>query len=131
MPVIYSADTKNARMNATRSACANGDLQLLDSGGAVLVTHGLDATAGSVSGAVWTIALDAATVAATAAGNIATARVRDSTGAVRVSGLTAGVNPPEPDPRLFDVGVDNANVAIGQQVTFTAPLTITHAPDVT
>ena len=131
MPVIYSAEVKTARMNAARNECANGDVQLLDSGGAVLATHGLDATAGSVVGSVWTISLDAATVAATAAGNIARARIRNSAGVVRVSGLTAGINPAEPEPRLFDVGVDNTNVAVGQQVTFTAPLTITHAPDPT
>lgn len=122
MPVIYSTAAKTARMNATRAAVADGDLQILDTGGAVLATHGLDATAGTVSGAVWTIALDAATVAATGAGTAAAARIRNSSGTAVITGLTVGVSG-------ADVTIDNTNVAVGQQVTFTAPLTITHAPD--
>ena len=41
MPLTYSVDAKNARMTATRDACADGTLEILTSADAVLASIGL------------------------------------------------------------------------------------------
>lgn len=118
MPVTYSVGAKNARMTATRDACANGTLELTTGADAVLASIGLSTAGGTVTGGVWTLTFDGPVVAS-AAGTAALARIRNNAGTVIVSGLTVGTSGAE-------VTLDNATFAAGQQVTINA-FTITHA----
>lgn len=119
MAIVYSADIKTARMTATMDACANGTLEIQTASDAVLVTLGLDAAGGSVTGDAWTLAFDAATVEATGAGTAAKAVIKDSGGNVEVSGLTVGTSG-------SDINLVNTNIAVGQDVGLTSAV-ITHA----
>jgi hypothetical protein len=120
MAVTYDSSVKTARITATRDAVANGTLEIGTSGmGSVLVTFGLSATGGSVSGSVWTLAFDASTVSAGAAGTAAAARIKDSGGVARITGLTVGTSG-------SDIVLDNASIASGQNVSLSSA-TITHA----
>jgi hypothetical protein len=121
MPVIYNAAVKTARMTAARDQVAGGSLEITTSADAVLVAFPLTTAGGSVSGNVWTIAYDSASEAATGAGAAAKARIKDSGGTVRISGLTVGTSG-------ADVTIDNVTIEIGQTVNAGAS-TITHAPD--
>jgi hypothetical protein len=119
MAVTYDAATKTDRMTATMNKVANGSLEIGTSGmGSVLVTFGLSASGGSVSGNVWTLAFDASTVAASAAGTAAAARIKDSGGTARITGLTVGTSG-------TDIVLDNASIASGQNVSLSTA-TITH-----
>jgi hypothetical protein len=121
----YDATTKAARMTATRDTVANGTLEILSAGSTVLAIFGLSATGGTVTGAVWNLAFDASTVAGEAgagAGTVATqARVKDSGGTVRISGLSVGTSGSA-------VNLDNTNISSGQNVTLSSG-TVTHAVD--
>lgn len=122
MAVTYSTTVKNLRMEATRGEVANGTLELRDAGNNVLVTYGLDATAGSVTGAVWTLAFDATTVAASGGGagtNATNAVIKDSGGTAEITGLTVGTSG-------TDIIIDNQSIATGQDITVVSA-TITHA----
>ncbi len=119
MAVTYDTATKTARMTATRDECANGTLELRTSGASVLATFGLAADGGDVSGAVWTLEFDAATVAATGDGDAAAAVIKDSGGDVRISGLTVGTSG-------ADINLSSVAIATGQDVTLSSA-TITHA----
>lgn len=121
MAVTYSAAVKTARMTATRDACADGTLEILTSADAVLVTHGLSATGGTVANGVWTVTLDAASVNATATGTAAKAQIKTSGGTVAVSGLTVATSG-------ADINIQNTSIATGQPINYTGALTITHAP---
>jgi len=121
MPVIYDQTTKNDRMIAVRDRVAGGDLQVLDASDVVLVTFALTGGAGSVSGSTWTPEFTAITVPAANGGDVVKARIRDSGGVVRVSGLTAGV-------AGTDIIVSNATVVQGQNVTVQSAV-LNHAPD--
>ena len=119
MAVTYDNTIKAARMTATRDAVADGSLEITTSGDAVLVTFGLSAGGGTISTDTWTLTFDATTVAATGAGTAAKARIKNSSGTVRISALTVGTSG-------ADVIVDNTSIAVGQNVQITAA-TITHA----
>lgn len=120
MAVTYATAVKTARMTATRDDVANGTLEIGTSGmAAVLATFGLDATAGTISGAVWTLVFDAATVAATGTGTAAAAQIKNSAGTARITGLTVGTSG-------TDIILDNTSIASGQDVTLSSA-TITHA----
>jgi hypothetical protein len=120
MAVTYDATVKTARITATRDAVANGTLEIGTAGmAAVLATFGLSATGGTVSGSVWTLAFDASTVAAAAAGTAAAARIKEAGGTARITGLTVGTSG-------SDINLDNTNIANGQNVTLSSA-TITHA----
>lgn len=121
MTITYQAAVKTARMTATRDQVANGTLEITTSADVVLATHGLDAAGGTISGAVWTLVLDATTVTASATGTAAKARVKDSGGTVRVSNMTVGTSGTE-------VVLDSTSITSGQNVTISSS-TITHAPD--
>lgn len=111
MAVNYTTAVKTSRMTATRDDVANGSLEILDTDGTtVLVTYGLDATAGSVSGARWTLGFDATTVAASASGTAATARIKDSGGTAQITGLTVGTSG-------ADITIDNTSINSGQDCT--------------
>lgn len=121
MPVTYATAVKTARITATRDHFANGTLEILTAADAVLATFGLASDGGSVSGAVWTLALDAGTVTATGTGTAAKAQIKTSGGTANLTGLTVGVS-----GSGADVIVDNASIATGQSVTLSSA-TITHA----
>jgi hypothetical protein len=107
-------------MTATRDQVANGTLEIGTTGmGSVLVTFGLDATAGTVSNGVWTLVFDASTVAAAATGTAAAAQIKNSTGTVRISGLTVGTSG-------TDIVLNTTSIGSGVNVTLSSA-TITHA----
>lgn len=120
MPLTYSVGAKNARMTATRDACADGTLEILTSADAVLASIGLSTAGGTVTGGVWTLAFDSAATA-TAAGTAAKARIKASTGTVVVDGLTVSATGGSGDVKL-----DNTSIASGQSVS-PGSFTITHA----
>jgi hypothetical protein len=119
MSVIYDTATKTARMTATRDVYANGTLEILTAADAVIVTFGLSAGGGSISGAVWTLAFDASTVAASASGTAAKAQIKTAGGTAGITGLTVGTSG-------SDIIVSNTNIAASQDVDVTSA-TITHA----
>lgn len=119
MAVNYVTAVKTARLDATRNRFINGSLEILTAANAVLATFTLTATAGSVTGDVWTLAFAAGTVAAGASGVATQARMKNSGGTVELSGLTVGVTG-------ADINLNNTNIANGQNVSLTSA-TITHA----
>jgi hypothetical protein len=119
MAVTYATAVKTARMTATRDHFANGTLEIMTSGDAVLATFGLDAAGGTISGAVWTLVLDASTVAAGATGTAAKAQVKNSGGTANLTGLTVGTSG-------SDINLYNLSIASAQNVTLSSA-TITHA----
>jgi hypothetical protein len=119
MAVTYATAVKTARMTATRDNFANGTLEILTSGDAVLVTFGLDAAGGTISGAVWTLVFDASTVAASGTGTAAKAQVKDSGGTAELTGLTVGTSGQ-------DINLDSVSITAAQNVTLSSA-TITHA----
>ena len=124
MPVIYNTAVKTARMTAVRDHFADGWLEILTAADAMLASLGLAAGGGTVAGAVWTLAFDNNTVAASAAGTAAKAQVKRSAAngaAANITGLTVTIA-----GGGGDVIVDNLNIASGQNVTISAG-TITHA----
>ena len=94
--LTYDTTTKTARMTAARDQVAGGSLQILTAAGGVLVTYPLSSTGGVVSGGVWTITFDQGDStdvrAATGNGTAAQARIQDSAGVTRISGITAGTS---------------------------------------
>jgi hypothetical protein len=114
MAVNYATAVKTARMTATRDHFAAGTLQIGTTGMAtVLVTYTLTASGGSVSGDTWTLAFDASTVAASATGIAAEARIRTSAAANNLTGLTVGTSG-------TDIVLDNTSISTSQNVTITS-----------
>ncbi len=120
MAVTYDNTVKASRMTATRDSVADGTLEIRDSGNVVLATFGLSASGGTIASGVWTLTFDATTVSAGAAGTANNAVIKNSTGTVRISGLTVGTSG-------TDITIDNTSIANGQQVQITGTPTITHA----
>ena len=120
MAIVYHNDVKNARMAATKTALgASGKLEIGTAGMAqILSTHPLGA-GGTVTGSVWNIISSENSVAATAGGTAAAARIRTSGNADVVTGLTVGI-------AASDVIIDNTNIASGQTVKVNSA-SITHA----
>jgi hypothetical protein len=119
MAVTYATAVKTARMTATRDNFANGTLEILTAADALLVTFGLDAAGGTISGAVWTLVFDASTVAASGTGTAAKAQVKDSGGTAELTGLTVGTSGQ-------DINLDSVSITAAQNVTLSSA-TITHA----
>lgn len=120
MAVTYSTAMKTVRMTATRDEMANGTLEIGTAGMAsVLATFGLSADGGDVSGAVWTLEFDAATVSAGNDGTAAAARIKDSGGTAEITGLTVGTSG-------TDIVFDSVSFSTGQNVTLSSAA-ITHA----
>ena len=119
MPINWVTVVKTASMTAKRDTVANGTLEIRNSADAVLVTYGLSASAGSVTGDTWTLALDSATVAASAAGTAAKAVLKNSAGTVRGDGLTVGT-------AGANIILNNTSIALAQNVTITSA-TVQHA----
>lgn len=129
MPVIYHMAVKTARMTATRDSVANGSLEMLSAANTVLAIFGLAPAAGTVSNDIWTLELDDpdvnGEVAAGAGTNATKARIKDSGGTVRVSGLTVGLPGSGADFIMV-----NTSITSGQEVGPTSG-SIQHAPDPT
>ena len=127
MPVIYDAATKTARMTATRNQVANGTLELQSSANTVLAIFGLSSDGGTISGDTWTLALDANTVTGESGAGTGTtaakARIKDSGGTVRISGLTVGLSTSSADLKMI-----NTSITSGQSVTINSA-TVQHAAD--
>ena len=119
MAVTYNVAVKTDRITATRDYFANGTLEILTSADAVLVTFGLSASGGTISGDTWTLTFDAGTVAATGAGTAAKAQIKTSGGSAHLTGLTVGTSG-------TDVIIDNTSLEVDQDVTMTSA-TIQHA----
>lgn len=122
MAVTYSNAVKSARMTATRDYHANGTLEILTAADAVLVTFGLSASGGTITGAStneWTLAFDAGTVAATGTGTAAKAQIKTAGGTAGITGLTVGTSG-------SDINLDNTSINSGQNVTLSSAK-ITHA----
>ena len=120
MAINYATVVKTARMTATRDEVANGTLEIGTAGMAtVLVTFGLDAAGGTISGDTWTLVFDASTVSASADGTAAEAQIKTSGGTAVITGLTVGTG-------SEDIVLDNVSIANGQNVTLSTS-TIQHA----
>ena len=119
MAVTYATAVKTARMTATRDHFANGTLEIMTSADAVLVTFGLDAAGGTISGAVWTLVFDNSTVPASGTGTAAKAQVKNSGATANLTGLTVGTSG-------SDINLDSVDITSGQNVTLSSA-TITHA----
>lgn len=94
--MTYSATIKTARMTVVRDGANSGKLQLMGpDGSTVLHEVTLDASSGTVSGAVLTLAgfpkAAAALVASTWASLVLSARIRNSSNADVKTGLTVGL----------------------------------------
>ena len=126
MAVVYAAALKTTRMNAVETAldAGAGAAQLvigtsaLSGGTGVLATITLADPAGTVSGAVLTLSGMPKSAVASATGTAAKAELRDSTGAVVVSGLTVGVS-------ASDIIINSVAISSGQTVQINSG-TITH-----
>lgn len=120
MAVTYDTATKQTRIDATRASMINGSIEICTAAYAsVLATFTLTATAGTCASGVWTIAVTSSNVSAAATGTAAIARIKDSGGTARITGLTVGTSG-------TDVIVANTSINSGQTVTFSSG-TITHA----
>lgn len=119
MGVVYATATKTARMTATKDQVLNGTLEIRSAALVVLATFTLSASAGSVSGDVWTLGFAASTVTAVADGVANNAIIKSSGGTTRISGLSI-------DTSGADINLTNTSIATGQSVSLVSA-TITHA----
>ena len=123
MSVTYAAGLKTTRMQAVRDAIdagsGPGKLEIGTAAmAAVLVTFTLSDPASSVAGAVLTLLGTPLTAVASGSGTAAAARIRDSTNADVVTGLTVSTSG-------ADINVDNTSINSGQTVKLNSG-TITH-----
>lgn len=119
----YATPVKTARMTATRDEVSGGTLEVRTSADAVLVTYDLTAVGGTVTTDTWTLAFANNTIAATGTGDANNIVIKNSGGAVMISGLTVGLAGSGANAIM-----DNLSVTTSQQVTITSA-TIQHAPD--
>lgn len=121
MAITYTTAVKNARLNAVVAQIgAGGKLEIGTAGMAqVLATITLDATAGTVTGGVLTFSSFPKTVAASATGTAAAARIRTSGDVDVVTGLTVGTS-------ATDIVLASLPITSGQNVTLNSA-TITHS----
>ena len=125
MTVIYSAATKTARMTAVRdqidAGTGAGILQIGTTGMATILAEiTLNDPSGTISGSVLTLSgFPKSDTSANATGTAAAARVRDSSGADVITGLTVGTSG-------TDVVLDSVSITIGQTLTINSA-TFTHA----
>lgn len=120
MAVIYDDATKQARLDAVVTRL--GADAILEIGTtdmtSTLATFTLDATAGTATNDVLTLATFPQTVAATDTGTAAEARIRTSTNEDRVTGLTVGTSG-------TDIILDDTAIVSGANVVLNSA-TITH-----
>ena len=132
MPVIYSAATKTARMQAVADEIdggvivAGGTLEIGTTAfAAVIAIFTLTDPCGTVSGNVLTFDFDPdlSTVGVGGGGTAAVARIKDSDGTIVVSGLTVTAT-----GGGGDIELDNLSIATDQVVNL-ATGALTHAAD--
>jgi hypothetical protein len=123
MAVTYTTAVKNARLDAvTTQIGTTGKLEIGTAAMAsILVSISLNNPAAAASsGAVLTFSGFPKTVAASATGTAAAARIRTATGGTDiVTGLTVGTSG-------SDINLDSTSITSGQNVTINSA-TITHA----
>lgn len=125
MAVNYTTAVKTARMTAVRDQIdggpAAGVLQIGTAGmAAVLAEFTLNDPCGTVAGDVLTLSgFPKSDTSANNTGTAAAARIRDSTGADLVTGLTVGTSG-------ADIILDSVSITTGQTVTLNSA-TLTHA----
>lgn len=107
--MTFSAEALAAFAAASASALASGDLDILDSGGAVLSSTDLGTP--TSSGAATTMGGFPKTVTASASGTAASARYRTSGGADWKTGMTVGLS-----GSGAQVILSSLSVAAGQNV---------------
>lgn len=125
MAVTYSTTVKTARMNAVVTAIGTtGVLEIGTTGmGTVLATIALGNPAGTVSGAVLTLAgLPRSDAAADATGTAAAARIRTASGG---SDIITGLTVTLPGGG-GDLTLDSLSITAGQTITINTG-TITHS----
>ena len=122
MAVTYTTAVKNARLDAvTTQIGTSGKIELGTTAmAAILATIILNATAAAAaSGGVLTFSGFPKTVAASATGTAAAARVRKADNTDIITGLTVGTSG-------ADVILDSTSITSGQNVTLNS-CTVTHA----
>jgi len=125
MAFTYTTAVKNARLDAVRAQIDGGGgagkLEIGTSAmAAILVTIAFNATsAAAASGGVLTFSGFPKTVAASATGSAAAARVRNFANTDIITGLTVGTSG-------SDINLDSVSITSGQNVTLNSA-TITHA----
>jgi hypothetical protein len=122
MSVTYTTAVKNARLDAVTSQIgSSGKLEIGTSAmAAILATITLNSpAAAAASGGVLTFSGFPKTVAASASGTAAAARIRTSGNTDIITGLTVGTS-------SADIILDSTAITSGQNVTINSA-TITHA----
>lgn len=123
----YDNVVKAARMTATRDAVVSGTLEIQAANDDVLAIWTLTDPGGTVTNDEWALAFSNNSVTgevAAGSGTTATqARIKNSNGDVRISGLSVGTSGSA-------VNLDNTSIASGQTVTISSA-TFTHAVDPT
>ncbi|MEO3389511.1 hypothetical protein [Mesorhizobium sp. CAU 1741] len=109
MAVNPSASGRTAILTALRDLVADGTLELISAGNAVLAVFQLTDTGGTIDGDDWEVAFDATEVVGTAAAgagvNATAARFKDSGGNIDISGLTVGLTGSGADIELGNVSI--------------------------
>jgi hypothetical protein len=122
MAVIYTNAVKNARLDAvTTQIGTSGKLEIGTTAmAAILATITLNATAAAAAaGGVLTFSGFPKTVAASATGSAAAARIRKADNTDIITGLTVGTS-------AADIILDSTSITSGQNVTINSA-TLTHA----
>lgn len=122
MAVTYTNAVKDSRLGAVVTAIGGtGKLEICTAAYAsILATIPLNATAGVASAGVLTLSGFPKTVAATATGTAAIARIRTGANLDIVTGLTVGLS-------ASDINMDSLSITSGQNVTINASPVINHA----
>ena len=120
MAVTLAASARTGLMTALRDTVADGTLEILSASNQCLPIFGLSSTVVTVSGDVWTLAFDAggATTGTVASGTGTTAtaaRIKNTSAAALITGLTVGLTGSGADIKL-----DNVSISQGQSVTITS-----------
>lgn len=119
MAVTYDTTLKNTRLTSVRDAINGGSIEIGTTGMAsILAVLPLSATAGTVASGVLTFNAITSDTSADNTGTAAEARIKDSSAAVKVSGLTVGTSG-------ANVNLNSTSITAGQQVSLSSG-SITH-----
>lgn len=122
MALTLDDGTKHAVMNAMREMVAGGVLEICTTNtNVVLARFKFTDTAGSVNGAVWSLAFVSPTVEALTGGRAAIGCVRDRNGVARMSGLVVGMRGSD-----AEIVISNTQINKGQLVSIDGEQIIEH-----